>query len=140
MFFLKGGRFIIGLTIDCTTEDAWQVLTDTQLWPVWGPSVQRVDCEQRRIGPGSSGRIKTSVGFWVPFTITDYQEQKFWAWRIGRFRATGHRLEKRDANSCTVAFDMVWWAAPYLVVCLVALKRIKRLIDAGGDAAIQSDN
>lgn len=140
MFFWEGGRLVIGLSVDCKTEDAWQVLTDTRLWPEWGPSVKLVDCRQRRIGPGSAGKIKTSLGIWVPFTITEYRDQKFWAWRIGRFRATGHRLEKSDENCCTIAFDMPWWAAPYLAVCLVALRRIRRLVEAGEGAAFQPDN
>ena len=128
MLLLERGRIVIGLVVQCPPEDAWNVLTDTQLWPVWGPSVKRVHCEQRRVG---TGRVKTALGVWVPFTITDYRYQHFWAWRIGPFRATGHRVKKRDGNSCTVAFDMVWWAAPYLAICLVALRRIKRLLEEG---------
>lgn len=131
MISFEGGRLVIGLSVECRAEYAWQILTDTQLWPVWGPSVKEVYCEQRRIGPESAGRIKTALGFWVPFTVTEYRDQHFWAWRIGRFGATGHRLVKNDGNSSTVAFDMPWYAAPYLAVCLVALRRIRRLVDEG---------
>jgi len=131
MLSLEHGRLIIGLVIECSPEDAWHVLTDTRLWPVWGPSVRRVHCDQRLIGPGSTGRVKSALGMWVPFTITEYRYQHSWAWRIGPFQATGHNLKKRDGSSCTVAFDMPWWAAPYLVICLVALRRIKRLLEKG---------
>ncbi len=131
MFALENGRIIIGLRVKAKPADAWQVLVDTRLWPVWGPSVKRVECKQRLIGPGSAGRVKTSLGFSVPFTISEYRDQHFWAWRIGRFQATGHRLLEKEENSCTIAFDMPWWAALYLLVCMVALRRIKRLIEGG---------
>lgn len=132
MVRLEHNRIVIGLTIDCTAEDAWRLLTDTQQWPRWGPSVVRVSCEQRYIGPDSKGRVKTALGFWVPFTITEYRDHEFWSWRIGRFAATGHRLKIEDDRTCLVAFDMPWWALPYLIVCRIALGRIRRMLSEEG--------
>jgi uncharacterized protein YndB with AHSA1/START domain len=133
MVRLEHNRMVISLAIRCTAEDAWKLLTDTQQWPRWGPSVARVSCAQRYIGPDSEGRVKTSLGFWVPFAITEYRDHQFWSWRIGRFAATGHRIRVEDETACVVAFDMPWWALPYLLVCRVALGRIRRLLEAGGD-------
>ena len=129
MLRLEHSRVVIGISVSCTAEDAWRLLIDTRQWPRWGPSVVRVSCPHRCIGPDSSGRIKTSLGFWVPFAITDYRELQFWSWRIGRIPATGHRLSENDDGTCCVAFDLPWWALPYLLVCRIALSRIKRLLD-----------
>ena len=131
MLRLEHDKIVIGMAIHCVAEDAWRLLTDTQQWPHWGPSVSQVVCEQRYIGPDSEGRVKTVLGIWVPFVITEYRHQRFWSWRIGRFPATGHRLSVEDESTCVVAFDMPWWALPYLVVCRVALGRIKRLLTSG---------
>ena len=131
MVHLEHDKIVIAMAIHCTAEDAWRRLTDTQQWPHWGPSVSEVACDQRFIGPGSKGRVKTSLGFWVPFTITEYRNQRFWSWRIGPFPATGHRVSIEDETTCVVAFDMPWWAFPYLIVCRIALGRIKRLLTSG---------
>ena len=133
MVRLEHNKIVIGTVIQGTAEEAWRLLTDTQQWPLWGPSVSAVASEQRYIGPGSKGRVKTLLGFWVPFTIDEYRELRFWSWRIGRFPATGHRVSVKDETTCVVAFDMPWWALPYLVVCRIALGRIRRLLRHGGD-------
>ncbi|MCG6929842.1 MAG: SRPBCC family protein [Desulfofustis sp.] len=134
MLRIENSRLVIGLTIRCPVHEAWRVLTDTRAWPRWGPSVVQVACERRFIGPGSEGRVRTRLGFWVPFTITDYRERQYWSWRIGGFPATGHRLEGKDDGTCVVAFDMPWWACPYLLVCRIALGRIKDMLTAGNSA------
>lgn len=131
MVRLEHRKILIGQTINCTAADAWRLLTDTQQWPRWGPSVTFVSCKERFIGPDSTGRVKTLLGFWVPFTITDYIDQHFWNWRIGRFPATGHRVNVVDDRTCVVAFDMPWWAFPYIIICRIALGRIKRLLTSG---------
>ncbi len=131
MLHLERDKIVIGMAMHCPAENAWRLLTDTQQWPRWGPSVIQVDSKQRFIGNDSEGRVRTALGFWVPFTITEYRDQHFWSWRIGRFPATGHRITVEDANSCVVAFDMPWWAFPYLIVCRIALGRIRRLLTSG---------
>ena len=131
MLYLERGKIVIGMAIHCAAEDAWQLLTDTQQWPRWGPSVTQVACPQRFIQYNSEGRVKTLLGFWVPFAITEYRDQRFWSWRIGRFPATGHRISVEDKTTCVVAFDMPWWALPYLIVCRIALGRIRRLLTSG---------
>jgi len=131
MLHLERNKIVIGMAMHCSAEDAWRLLTDTQQWPHWGPSVTQVACERRFIEHNAAGRVKTRLGFWVPFTISEYHDQRFWSWRIGRFPATGHRISVFDGASCMVAFDMPWWAFPYLIVCRVALGRIRRLLMSG---------
>ena len=133
MLRLEKDRIVVSLRIDCTVEEAWQLLTDTEQWPHWGPSVTRVAYKKRFIGPSSTGKVRTLLGFWVPFTITEYLDLQFWSWRIGPFQATGHRVDVTDDGGCLVAFDMAWWALPYLIVCRIALGRIRRLLEPGGN-------
>jgi len=128
MVGVEDGKIVVGMVIQCSAEEAWRLLTDTQQWPCWGPSVSGVACEQRYIGPDSAGWVKTMLGFWVPFAIDEYRELRFWSWRIGRFPATGHRVIVEGETACVVAFDMPWWALPYIVVCRIALSRINRLL------------
>ena len=130
MLRLEQGRIVVGITVRCSAEQAWRLLCDTRQWPHWGPSVVEVSCTQRFIGPDSAGRVKTALGFWVPFTISEYRDLQFWSWLIGRVAATGHRLRVHDDGTCLVAFDMPWWALPYLVVCWIALGRIRKLLSA----------
>lgn len=132
MLCLERDKIVIGMMVQSAAKDAWRLLTDTQQWARWGPSVSDVACEHRYIGPDSKGRVKTLFGFWVPFTVTGFRDQQFWGWRIGRFPATGHRVRVEDETSCVVAFDMPWWALPYLIVCHIALGRIKRLLTSNG--------
>ena len=49
--------------------EVWRVLIDTECWPLWGPSVRAVACPERRIALGTSGRIQTALGFWLPFQV-----------------------------------------------------------------------
>lgn len=105
----------------------WEVLTDTRQWPVWGPSVHRVDSPQRYIYCGLQGRLKTAVGIWVTFEITHCEEPVFWDWKVAGFAATGHRLKKLNENSCELIFELPVAAFPYALVCRQAANRIARL-------------
>ena len=107
----------------------WHVLTDTYTWEDWGPTVMAVRSSDRYIKKGSYGRVKTALHFWVPFEVTDLDTGKYWSWRISGINATGHRLERLDESSCRVVFQVPFWAAPYLMVCKVALDRIVRLLN-----------
>jgi hypothetical protein len=92
----------------------WRLLTDTSLWPLWGPTVRGVRCSERLIRKGSEGKVRTPFGWWVPFVITEYDDLHFWGWKVAGMRATGHRLIAYDENSCRVVFETLLVAA----VCL----------------------
>ena len=131
MIGLENNRIVVSRLIHCRIEDVWLVVTDTEKWERWGPSVSRVRSAQRYIGPASTGRIRTALGFWVSFAITDFQHLRYWSWRVGGLQATGHRLSAVDEQTSRLSFDLPWWAFPYAVVCLVALARIGRICEAG---------
>lgn len=117
----------VGRIIDAPAELVWALLTDTCHWPLWGPSVAAVRSAQRYIQQGATGKIHTAAGFWVPFTVTEFDEGSYWCWHVGGVRATGHRLESLRGSQCLLIFEVPFWAAPYLLVCKVALDRIERL-------------
>ena len=108
-------------------ERVWDVLSDTRQWPVWGPSVCHVDCPQRYISSGLQGRIKTAVGLWVRFEITNCEAPVFWDWKVSGFAATGHRLKKLTENSCELILELPTMAFPYALICRWAANRIAHL-------------
>ena len=103
------------------------MLTDTRLWPIWGPSICKVESSDDIIRLGSSGKIRTTIGLTVPFLIDRFEPGAYWSWKIGPVRATGHRI-RPIANECTlVAFEVPLWAPFYLLVCLSAFHRMALL-------------
>lgn len=127
MIFFRNNRISVCRDIAATPEVVWDILTDTQLWPVWGPSLLDVDCDDRYITTGSSGRVKTLFSFWLPFTITIFRRMDYWTWNIGFVEATGHKLIRKSDTSCTLCFDMAWWAAVYIPICWLALRKIDKI-------------
>jgi uncharacterized protein YndB with AHSA1/START domain len=118
----------VGTHIDAPFSRVWRLLTDTQTWTHWGPSVREVDSTERFIRAGLTGRIRTPFGVWVPFIIDTFEPEHYWDWRVGGVAATGHRVDPRGPDQCRLTFTVPVWAAGYTVVCRVALNRIKRLL------------
>ncbi len=108
---------------------AWKLLTDTGRWTEWGLSITQVECGQRYIAQGTSGRVKTVFGFWLPFRIDTFEEGKNWSWLVAGIKVTGHRVESSGPEKCRVMFSVPLLAAPYLLVCRLALTRIKRILE-----------
>ncbi|MDZ7850642.1 MAG: SRPBCC family protein [Halodesulfurarchaeum sp.] len=121
----EGRRIVLWRRIAAPPERVWELLVDTRRWPEWGPSVLDVETQSRRIETGSTGRVRTIFGLWLPFTVTRVSEWA-WAWRIGPVEATGHRVIPGD-SSCRVGFEVPLYAVPYLIVCWWALRRIESL-------------
>ena len=107
----------------------WEVLTDTACWPAWGPSVVDVECSDRRIHEGSWGRVKTALGLWVPFVITDFEPERYWSWRVLGVPATGHRVEQVTEGLCRLTFEVPLFGAPYIMVCRKAISRIAAVLE-----------
>jgi hypothetical protein len=114
--------------LEASADQVWDLITDTLTWPAWGPSVRAVDCRQRYIAAGCSGRIQTSVGIWLPFLITTFESGIIWDWRVAGLLATGHRIDPMGTEDCRLAFTVPAWAFAYGPVCLLALHRIDRLL------------
>jgi len=117
----------IGRTVPASPEVVWDLLTDTVRWTEWGPSVRAVACVGRYIRKGSRGWVGTPLGFKLPFLVTEWEEGRYWRWRVAGIRATGHRVEPRGRSSCLLLFEVPLFAGPYLLVCKVALDRITAL-------------
>jgi hypothetical protein len=118
-----------GIEILVPAAAAWQLLVDTARWPQWGPSVARVESDERYISAGSSGRVQTPIGVWIPFRVTEFIAGYHWSWEVADIPATGHRIESLGSHRCRVVFEVPLLAAPYLAVCRLAAKRIKRILE-----------
>ncbi len=108
---------------------AWEILTDTRRWPEWGPSLARVESADRYIGPGSTGRVQTVFGRWLPFLITEFTAGRRWRWKVTGIPATGHRVESLGPDRCKVVFEVPLRGAPYLPICHLAAEQIKRILE-----------
>lgn len=119
-------RLLVHRTVGAPADRAWDPLVDTDRWPEWGPSVRAVEAADRRIRRGTTGRVRTPVGLWLPFEITGFEEYR-WTWEVSRVPATGHRVDPRGPERCRVAFELPVLAAGYAPVCERALDRIERI-------------
>lgn len=125
-----GRRLCVSRPIPVAQDSAWDVLTDTEQWPDWGPSVRAVDSNDRYIEPGMTGRLQTPVRIAVPFEIVDCEPYR-WTWRVAKIPATGHRVDGGGVDSernCRVVFEMPLIAAGYVPVCQRALERIESIL------------
>ena len=60
-------RLAVSRRIDAPGRVCWRLLTDTERWPEWGPSIRGVDCDQRYIERGTTGHVRTAGGLQLPF-------------------------------------------------------------------------
>jgi len=120
--------------IDAPSDRLWGLIANTSRWVDWGPSVLAVDPAAREVERGLRGRVRTRAGFWLPFEVTEVEPGRAWRWRVAGIPATGHRVEGLGPDRCRVVFEVPRWAAPYAVVCRMALRRLARLAAAGSRA------
>lgn len=104
----------------------WELLVDTSRWPEWGPSVTDVDIDATRLHAGTTGRVRTRLGFWLPFVVHRFDEGRHWDWTVAGVPATSHTVQPAPGG-CRLTFGVPTVAAPYALVCLVAMRRIERL-------------
>jgi len=74
--------------------------------------------------------VLTPIGLWVPFLITEYDALRFWGWKVGGIRATGHRLIACDEHSCRIVFEVPCWWFPYVIVCRKAAAKMAELLNS----------
>jgi uncharacterized protein YndB with AHSA1/START domain len=126
-----GRRLVVSRVVRAPADAAWDLLTDTERWPEWGPSVEGVDAPTRYIEAGTRGRVVVAgVGLRVPFTVTACEPYR-WTWEVARVPATGHVVTPLGSDRCRVAFEVPLAAAGYAVVCRRALARVADLLEAG---------
>jgi uncharacterized protein YndB with AHSA1/START domain len=112
--------------IEVDPDVVWDLLVDTSRWPEWGPSIDAVDITGSRLDARSNGRVRTPLGVWVPFRVSDFIEGRSWAWTVAGVPATTHLVEATP-QGCCATFGVPLLAAAYAPVCAVALRRIERL-------------
>jgi len=128
MIKITANRVSVGRFYRASPLRVWDLITDTTQWPRWGPTVKRVRFPDRYIRKGSSGQVLTAFGVWLPFNIDEYEHAGFWSWKVAAIKATGHRVQASETGGCSLWFEVPMVAAPYAMVCQMALGRIKRLL------------
>ena len=113
--------------IDAPADAVWKVLVDTDAWPKWGPTVTRGEIEGDVLALGATGRVQTPVGVTLPFTITEFETGRRWAWSVAGVPATAHTVEP-EGRGCRASMSAPWWAPAYLPVLEIALRRIDRMV------------
>jgi hypothetical protein len=110
----------------------WNLFVDLDAWPLWGPSVSAawLDPPHTQLESHVTGTVRTSIGVAVPFTVTEFERGRHWAWKVAGVPATHHRVEPAD-NGSRASMAVPFWAAGYLTVCAVALRRLDALSTAG---------
>jgi uncharacterized protein YndB with AHSA1/START domain len=106
----------------------WQLFIDLDAWPRWGPPIRRAELDD--LGAGlklhATGRVYTYLPIGLPFVITEFEPQRSWAWTVAGIPATRHQVEP-VAGGTRTSIAVPWWAAAYLSVCAVALRRMEQL-------------
>jgi uncharacterized protein YndB with AHSA1/START domain len=115
--------------ISAPPDAVWAVLVDIAAWPVWGPSVRKASLRDgaTELALGVRGDVWTAVGVRTGFVITEFDPGHRWSWSVAGVPATGHQVTISSAG-CRVRFEVPWWAAGYLPVCAVALRRIENMV------------
>ncbi|MFU1781993.1 SRPBCC family protein [Haloarcula japonica] len=120
-----GRRLLVRHDVDASVDTVWEVLTDTDCWPDWGPSVSAVEISDRYITAGTTGRVRVAGAVWLPFEVTACVPYR-WTWNVARLPATGHFAEDRAGGS-VVGFEIPPLATGYAPVCARACRRIATL-------------
>ena len=121
--------FTVTRMIAAAPTAVWRVLVDLEAWPKWGPTVSgaRLDAPHTELGLDVTGSVQTSLGFTVPFVVTEFEAGRHWAWKVAGVPATHHRVEPAGDHT-RAAISVPLWAAPYLTVCAIGLRRIDSLV------------
>jgi hypothetical protein len=73
--------------------------------------------------------VQTAFGPWLSFQITEFIAGQYWHWKVAGIPATGHRVLSIGPSLCRVVFEVPVLAAPYLIVCRLAVQRIKNILE-----------
>ena len=119
----------VAIPIAAPADRVWHLISEFHHWPDWGVTVRAVDSSPRSVEPGAAGRVKTTLGLWLPFEITNGDPGRVWEWRVAGIAATTHVIERDSDNACTLRFTVSPLFAPYLVVLWLGVRRVKRLAE-----------
>lgn len=115
------------IDIDASPHRVWKLISEFEYWPSWGPTVSGVRSESTVVAPGVSGQVRTPVGFWLPFVITEVVPGHSWSWRVAGVPATGHTVVPTGVDSCRLEFSVPWPFLPYVTVLRAGLRRVASL-------------
>ena len=121
-----GRRLEASHVLEAPAGDAWELLVDTTRWPEWSPLVNGVESSDRRLRPGTTGRVRVS-GVWVPFQIADCSDRR-WTWRISGVPIAAHRVDDLGGDRCRIVFELPPHAVGSVPICLRALERLEALL------------
>ncbi len=126
---MTGVMLTVDRTIAAPPSAVWEMLVDLDAWPKWGPTIQRAELDEPHttLGLGATGTVRTSLLVAAPFVVTEFDPGRYWAWKVAGIPATGHRVEP-SGDGARVSIAVPWWAAPYLTVCAIALRRIDDML------------
>ncbi len=113
----------VSRNVEAPADTVWNVLTDLDAWPKWGPTVARAKLDGAAFEFGARGRVWTPVGVPLPFVITELDPGRMWAWTVAGVPATRHGVEPLDCGS-RLWMSAPLWAPAYLPVLAIALRRI----------------
>lgn len=121
------GMVTVSRVVSAPPAAVWKVLIDLDDWPKWGPTVAGGELtDATELGLGVHGKVYTPVGVPLPFTITEYEPGRRWAWRVAGIPATAHGVDPVD-DGTRVWMSAPVLAAPYVPVLAIALQRIDRM-------------
>ncbi len=110
-------------------QAVWQLLVNLEAWPQWGPPIRRAELDRPfdKIELQATGHVYTYLPVAVPFVVSEFEPDSYWAWTVAGVPATSHRVDpvKQGAR---VTIGVPWWTAPYLSVCAVALHRMDTML------------
>lgn len=112
--------------IAAPADTVWRIITDLELWPRWGPSVKRAELDGTALLLGATGRVWTPLGFPLPFVISEFDPEHYWAWDVAGVPATRHGVRPHGAG-CRVWMTAPLWAPAYLPVLEIAVRRVEQL-------------
>lgn len=121
--------FSVDKLIAAPSSAVWEVLVDLRAWPKWGPTISRarLDPPHSELALHVTGTVQTSLGFAVPFVVTEFEPGRHWAWKVAGVPATHHRVEPvGDQTRATITVPP--WAIAYLAVCVIGLRRIDDML------------
>ena len=119
------GPLFLSATTNLTIDDnAFDIVITTALIPgrpapeLWTedmvqamkPGSVIVDLAAERIGPGTTGRVQTAIGVWLPFEITRFEPQSYWDWNVAGVGAT-------EATAAVMVVKAAPPAASTTIVC-----------------------
>jgi len=118
--------------IAAPAEKVWELLTDVDCWPDWGPTVRRAELDGDSFEVGANGTVTTSIGVTLPFEITECDPGTRWTWTVAGIPATDHAVVALGSDRSRAGFGVPWLAAPYLGVCAVALRKLESMAVGNG--------